>query len=236
MRILAFLTVGMVFGWFYALKVYNYLEEMVKANMPSGVTYEAMITTLPGGFMLEIKMAFFIGLFLALPFTVHQVWGFVAPGLKPNEKKPIKVLAPISTALFFIGCWMCWWILPPTIRWFGSFMVDFKDTKLMLEAGSMVFLLIKMMLSFGLGFQMPILVFFLARLEIVTPEAMLRYWRHAVVSVVIASAMITPSGDPLSMSVMAAPLIALFFISVFAARYTLKRSKSKDDEELDHLD
>ncbi len=236
MRILGFLLVGMVIGWIYSLKVYYFLEQLVQKNMPPGVKYEAMITTLPGPFMLQLKMAFFIGLFLALPFGIHQIWGFVSPGLRPNERRPIKVLAPISTLLFFFGVWMCWWILPPTIYWFGSFMTNFSDTKLMLEAGTMAFLLIKMMLSFGVGFQMPIIVFFLARLEIITPEAMMKYWRHAILIVVVASAMITPSGDPLSMTVMAVPLIGLFFFSVFAARYTLKRSKSKQDAELDDLD
>ena len=115
-------------------------------------------------------------------------------------------------------------------------MTDLSGTKLMLEAGTMVFLLIKMMLSFGVGFQMPIIVFFLARLEIVTPDAMMKYWRHAILIVVVASAMITPSGDPLSMTVMALPLIGLFFFSVFAARWTLKRSKRKAEAELDDLD
>lgn len=236
MRILGFLTVGMVVGWFYSLRVYNFLEGIVKQSLPPAVKYEPMITTLPGAFMLELKMAFYIGLFLALPFGIHQVWGFVAPGLRPNEKRPIRILAPISTALFFMGCWMCWWILPPTVYWFGSFMTNFQDTKLMLEAGTMVFLLIKMILSFGLGFQMPIVVFFLARLEIITPATMLKYWRHAVLGVVVTSAMITPSGDPLTMTVMALPLVALFFISVFAARYTIRKSKSKEDLELDDLD
>lgn len=236
MRILAFLIVGMVIGWFYSLDVYYFLEGIVQTNMPKGIPYEAIITTLPGAFFLRFKMAFFIGLFIALPFGIHQIWGFVSPGLRPKERRPIKILAPVSTLLFFFGAWMCWWVLPPTINWFGSFMVGLKDTKLMLEAGTMVFLLIKMILSFGVGFQMPVIVFFLARFEIITPESMMKYWRHAILIVVVGSAMITPSSDPFSMSVMAVPLIGLFFVSVFAARYTLKKSKSKQDAELDDLD
>lgn len=235
-RILAFLTVGLIIGWILAMPVYRYLEELVKANVAPGVPYKPIFTTLPAPFMLTIKMAFYIGLFVTLPFTVHQLWGFVAPGLRPNERKPFKIVAPISTVLFFMGAGACWFVLPVTVTWLTSFAQEFPETEMMLEAGSMVFLLIKMILSFGIGFQMPIVVFVLARLEIVTPAAMMKYWRHAVVGVVVASAIITPSGDPLSLAVLSVPLIALFFVSVYAARWTLKKQRSKEDAVLDDLD
>lgn len=236
MRVLAALILGMVAGWFIANDLYYYLENIVQTNMPEDIAYDTYFPTLTGPFMLQLKLSFYIGLFVTLPYTAYQIWGFIAPGLRPNERKPIKVLAPVSVLLFFFGVYMCWLILPVTVQWFASFMYGYTDTRLMLEAGSMVFLLIKMMLSFGIGFQMPIIVFFLARLEIVTPAAMMKYWRHAVVSVVIASAVITPSGDPLSLAVLSVPLIALFFVSVYAARWTLRRQRSKEDAVLDDLD
>jgi sec-independent protein translocase protein TatC len=235
-RIIGFLAVGFVAGWFLALPVYKYLEDLVKENVAPGVPYESVFITMTAAFMLQIKMAFYIGLFLTLPFTVHQLWGFVAPGLRPNERKPFKIVAPISTVLFFMGAGACWFILPVTVTWLTSFSQSFPETKMMLEAGSMVFLLIKMILSFGIGFQMPIVVFVLARLEIVTPQAMMKYWRHAVVGVVVASAIITPSGDPLSLAVLSVPLIALFFASVYVARWSLRKQRSKEDAVLDDLD
>ena len=236
MRVLGLLVGGMVVGWFFAMPVYWALEGIVKANMPKGVSYTAMITTIAGAFMLQLKMAAYIGVFITLPFTIHQVWGFVSPGLRPNERRPIRILAPVSTGLFFFGAWACWYILPATVYWFGTFMTDMRDTKLMLEAGQMVFFLINMILSFGVGFQMPIVVYFLASLEIVTPKAMMKYWRHAVAGVVVAAAVITPSGDPLSLTVMAVPLILLFFASVFAARWTIRKKREANDEDLDDLD
>ncbi len=204
--------------------------------MPKDIEYSTMFTALTGPFMLRLKMAFYIGLFLTLPFSVYQIWGFVAPGLRPNERKPFKIVAPVSVLLFFMGAGACWFILPVTVSWFASFMYGFENTKLMLEAGSMTFLLVKMLLSFGVGFQMPIIVFVLARLEVVTPAAMMKYWRHAVVGVIIASAVITPSGDPLSLAVLSVPLIGLFFLSVWAARVTLRKQRAKQDAELDDLD
>ncbi len=235
-RILGFLTAGMVAGWFLSMPVYQYLEKIVERNLAEGVAYEPIFTGLTSAFMLQIKMAFYIGLFLTLPFTVHQLWGFVAPGLRPNERKPFRIVAPISTLLFFAGAGACWLILPVTVTWLTAFSQNFPNTKMMLEAGSMVFLLIKMILSFGVGFQMPIIVFVLARLEIVTPKAMLQYWRHAVVGVIVASAIITPSGDPLSLAVLSLPLIGLFFLSVWAARVTLRKQRAKEDAVLDDLD
>jgi sec-independent protein translocase protein TatC len=226
----------MVAGWFLANPTYYYLENIVEKNMPPDVSYTTFFPQLTGPFMLQIKMSFYIGLFLTLPFTVYQLWGFVSPGLRPNEKKPFRIVAPVSILLFFLGAVICWSILPVTVTWLASFMYGFEDTKLMLEAGSMAFLLIKMILSFGVGFQMPIIVFVLARLEIVTPKAMLQYWRHAVVGVIVASAIITPSGDPLSLAVLSLPLIGLFFLSVWAARVTLRKQRAKEDAVLDDLD
>ena len=235
-RIIGLLLVGIIVGFFLSMPVYRYLEDIVKDNVAPGVPYKPIFTGLTGPFMLQIKMAFYIGLFLTLPFTVHQLWGFVAPGLRSNERKPFKIVAPVSTLLFFMGAGACWFILPVTVTWLTAFAQQFPETEMMLEAGSMVFLLIKMILSFGIGFQMPIIVFVLARLEVVTPAAMMKYWRHAVVFVVIASAVITPSGDPLSLAVLSLPLIGLFFLSVWAARVTLRKQKREAGEELDDLD
>lgn len=226
----------MIAGWFVSLPVYEFLEDLVERNVAPGVTYDPFFPQLTSAFTLKIKMSFYIGLFLTLPFTVHQLWGFIAPGLRPNERKPFKIVAPVSTLLFLMGAGACWFILPVTVTWLTAFSKEFPDTKMMLEAGSMVFLLIKMILSFGIGFQMPIVVFVLARLEIVTPAAMMKYWRHAAVSVIIASAVITPSGDPISLAVLSLPLIGLFFLSVWAARVTLRKQKKAEDEELNDLD
>ncbi len=234
-RVLGALLVGMVVGWIYSLKVYKILEKIVEENIPDGIDYTPIITTITGSFMLQLKMAFYIGLFMTLPFIVFQIWGFIGPGLRPTERKPLKIIAPVSVVLFFAGAAMCWSILPITVTWFANFMFSFPDTKLMLEAGTMVFFLVKMVLSFGIGFQMPIIVFVLAYLEIVTPKAMMKYWRHAILFVVVASAMITPSGDPFTLALMSVPLIALFFISVAAAQWTIKKKKGRDDE-LDDLD
>ncbi len=228
------LAAGMIGGWFFERQVFNFLEDVVREGIPANIPYEPIIRTLPGAFMLKMKMAFYIGLFATIPFTVYQLWGFIAPGLRPVERKPVKIVAPISVLLFFIGAGLCWMILPMTVTWFASFMADFPDAKLMLDAGSMVFLLVKMMLAFGVGFQMPLVVFFLAKLEIITPDAMMKYWRHAVVGVIIAAAIITPGGNPFVLAMMSLPLIALFFISVAAARWTIR--KRKDDDELNDLD
>ena len=234
-RVVLLLAAGMVAGWFFYLPVFNVLEDIVRANIPPDVEYDPIFINLTAPFMLRLKMAFYIGLFFTLPFTVLQLWGFVSPGLRGHEKKPIKVVAPVSIVLFFIGAGMCWFVLPATITWFVTFVQAFPDTKLMPEAGMMVFLMIKMMLSFGIGFQMPIVVYFLAKFEIVTPKAMLKYWRQAIVVIFLAGAIITPSADPFTLFALSLPLVGLFFGSVWFAQWTIKKNRS-DDDELDNLD
>ena len=91
----------------------------------------------------------------------------------------------------------------------------------------------KMMLAFGLGFQLPLLVFFLTKFRILSPSMITRYWRHAIVSVFTLAAVATPGADPISMLVMALPLTVLFFGSIWAARLTMK---DQPEEELDQLD
>src|SRR5690606_8778217 len=107
------------------------------------------------------------------------------------------------------GCLLCWFILPPTMGWFLSLSVQFPGVRIQQDAPSIVYFCSKMMLAFGIGFQLPLIVYFLARVGIVSTDTIWRYWRQVTVGVFVVSAIITPSGDPLSMTVMAAPMTIL---------------------------
>jgi len=229
-------------AWFFIqTPLYEALEGVVKAAVDeykkthAGFEYIEPFFSATEAFMLKLKFSFMVGLGMALPFIVLQIWGFVEPGLKPNESKPIKALAPASVLLFALGCYFCWLILPTTFGWFLSYFEEFPGTALHQQPGTMVFFTLKLMLAFGIGFQLPLVVFIAAKLGIVGPDTIAHYWRQATVFVFVASAILTPSGDIFTMLMMAVPMTILLVLSILAVKLTSKNTAGHDPE-LDDLD
>lgn len=220
-----------VVGWFIAPYVYTAVNDVATTAVTAykkthpNFDYGEVFRDFTGSFMLQFKLSFMIGLGLALPYLALQIWSFVEPGLKPSESQPIKRLAPVSVLLFFLGAGLCWMILPITVQWFLTFFDSFADTRLYQEPGTMVMFLFKMLLAFGIGFQLPLLVYIAGRLGIVGPDTINQYWRHALVFVFFTSAILTPSSDPITMLMMAVPLSLLMMISIWALRLTQKKRR-----------
>ena len=233
-RIVLILGIGIAIGWFVEKDVYNYLNDVVAKSVPDGIKYTEAFKNFTEAFFLKLKLSFYIGLILTLPLTAMQLWGFISPGLKPAERRPLRIVVPISTLLFLLGAVISWMITPVTIQWFVEYVGEFPGVEVIQEPAFLIFFILKMMLAFGIGFQLPLVVFFLAKLGIVTPEGMMRHWRQSTVAVVVTSAILTPSGDIPTLVLMALPLLVLFFGSVFAAKWTSKKSARLD--ELNDLD
>lgn len=228
-RIIAIIAVGMTVGWFLVPPVFEHISGMVKSNLPPDFKYELAWQNLSDAFMFRLKMAVILGAVITIPISVMQLWGFVKPGLKPHEQKPLQVVVPVSVFLFLMGAALGYMILPVTFQWFASMSMDFSDAITMQNPVEIVMFSAKMMLAFGIGFQLPLIVFFLTKLGFITPQAITRYWRQAAVGVMAASAMITPGGDIFSMMLMGLPLVVLTFGSIGAARLTMKDRDSEAD-------
>jgi sec-independent protein translocase protein TatC len=225
-RIILLLAVGWSAGWFLEPVIYSRLEKSVTdvvVQRRPHLVYHHVFHNITDAFMLKLQLSFLIGVILALPFCILQLWAFVKPGLKPNERKPVGRIAPFSVLLFFMGAGFCYMILPSAIGWFTTYVDDFPDIVINQEAGKMVFFVLKMLLAFGLAFQLPLLVFLLGWIGILTPDTLLKYWRQSTVAIFSISMIITPSNDAFSMLMMAIPLTFLFIISVFLVKWTTKR-------------
>ncbi len=239
-RVVMVVSAGWIVGWFAQPWLYDQLNAIVLQAVEvyrrthSEFRYEEPFKSATEAFMLKFRLSFMIGLGCALPFIVLQIWGFVSPGLRASERKPIKALAPLSVLLFGVGVTFCYWILPTTFRWFLSFMEEFPGTSLFQEPGAMVFFTMKMMLAFGIGFQLPLVVYIAGRIGIIGPDTLVHYWRQAVVFVFVTSAILTPSGDIISLLMMAIPLSILMMLSIFAVKLTAKKGESIP--ELNDLD
>lgn len=165
-------------------------------------------------FFLRLKLSFVVGLIFASPYVTYQVWAFVAPGLTRSERRVVKMFIPFSGALFVMGVVLGYLFLPAGIRWFLSYLADYGDATLLQNPLSYVLLAVKILLAFGLSFQLPIVLIILAKLGLVSSKRLLTYWRHAVVLISIIAAIVTPTNDPLSMMVMALPMVFLYFLTI----------------------
>ena len=166
----------------------------------------------PGEFLfVAIKVAGYSGLIVALPYILYQVILFVSPGLTEKEKSLIFPAFLASGILFFLGLFFSWWILvPAAISFFIKFGADIVEPIWSIEKYFDFVLLL--MSSTALAFQLPVLQFILGSLGIVTTQKMLSNWRLVVISSAILSAIITPSTDPLTMSLLSISIVFLFFI------------------------
>ena len=204
---------------------------VVKRNMPLGVVYKEVFHNAPDAFLLMFKISFYAALIFSFPFIVLQLWAFIAPGLKPEEQKPLKQIGPVSLFLFFLGGFFCWLILPQAFTWFSSYLINFKSADLYQEAGQMAMLSLKSILAFGIGFQLPLVVYILGALNLLSAETLIKYWRHAAVAIFFISGAITPSNDIPSMLMMAIPLTILFAVSTYAVKVTQAKKKKKEEAE-----
>lgn len=187
-----------------------------------------IFTGMADAFILEMKVAILAGFLIASPFVFSQLWLFVAPGLYTREKKVVLPFVFFATTLFGTGVWFAHrYAFPSMFQFFAGFEnehVKFFPT--LKEVASFYF---KMALGFGVVFQMPILVFFLARFGIVTWKFMAKQFKYAVLIIFIIAAVVTPSGDPVNQTIFAAPMIVLYIVSIGVA-WMFGKKKPKTEE------
>jgi sec-independent protein translocase protein TatC len=175
-----------------------------------------IFTGLTDAFVLDMKLGLLAGFLIASPFVFSQLWLFVAPGLYTREKRVVLPFVVCATTLFGAGVWFAHRIaFPSMFQFFASYEnehVQFFPT--IKEAASFY---IKMVLGFGIVFQMPILVFFLARFGIITWRWMLKNIGYAILVSFIVAAVVTPSGDPVNQTIWAAPMVGLYVLSIGVA-------------------
>ncbi|MCX6344276.1 MAG: twin-arginine translocase subunit TatC [Armatimonadetes bacterium] len=211
-RSIIFLVIGASAAWF----LYDYLLDFLKHPM-MGVMAKTqtkfLLTSFPEPFMIQMQICIVAGLILASPFIAREIWGFVAPGLTPDERRPLKWIAPLGVFLFFSGTALCYWILPVGFRWFASYVPSDAELRPSLQAS--ILFSVKMLFAFGIAFELPVVLMLLAKIGIVKSRMLKENWRIAMVVTSVAAAIITPSSDAFSMLMMAIPLAGLYFLSIW---------------------
>jgi sec-independent protein translocase protein TatC len=202
---------GCGISFFFAQRLTDYLQRYLTSH--GG---KLIYTEFTGGFMFYFKVGALSGLILATPVLLWQLWMFVAPGLYQREKKIVVPFVMSATALFASGVAFAHIIaIPSMLEFFGKFENAYIDMRP--NASAAFDFYVKMVLGFGIVFQMPILVFFLARFGIVTAGFLWKQFRYAILVIFVIAALITPSADPVNQTIFAAPMIVLYIISIGVA-------------------
>jgi sec-independent protein translocase protein TatC len=177
------------------------------------------------GFSARLRVCAYGGLVLALPVVLWQIWRFVAPALSRSEKKYAVPFITSSIALFSLGCFLAYWTLDKAleflISWSGS------DINQAYQITKYISLVTTMMLSFGVGFLSPVLLVFMQLAGLVSSRTLIKQWRVAVMIIFVVGAVITPSGDPISLLALTVPLTLLYLLAVLVG-WLLTRRRSDD--------
>lgn len=191
---------------------------------------QGMVTThqVGGAFFVALKVSFFAGLLGALPFVLYQIWLFIAPGLYSNEKKMILPFVVGGSIMFMIGILFAYYIVTPFgfqfLITFGSFLYT-----PLINIEDYVGFFTKIMMGFGIAFELPIFAYFLALLGLVTDKTLIEFFRYAVIIIFILAALLTPP-DILTQLLMAAPLVLLYGASILIVR-VVNPYKDEDESE-----
>ena len=225
------LIVAVIPAWFFSKNIYDILALPVTQFLPEGE--KLAFTTLTAPFMLYIKVSFLTAIFVTAPFIFLQFWLFITPGLYQREKKYVIPFVFFTTFFFFLGALFGYFVVFPfACRFFLNIGADFQPV---ITVDKYFSLALRVLLGIALVFELPTLVFFLSRIGIVTSRWMIKNFKYAVLVVFIIAAVITPTPDMITQSIIAVPMLALYGLSILIAFLSEKRRKRKEKKSEEDL-
>ncbi|WP_425800542.1 twin-arginine translocase subunit TatC [Desulfitobacterium sp. Sab5] len=205
-------ALGTVLGWVFSDQVFAYLARPVV-----GLTGVSFVTTTPmEPMMVKLKVSLAVGVIVALPILIWQIWSFVLPALKQNERKYLYLIIPSSLLLFLLGAaFSFYFVIPMGMRillFVGSYAVP---TTSLLTKSSYLSFLISFILTFGLVFQLPIVLLLLIRIGIITPKTLAKKRKWAFFIIIVVAMLVSPTPDIPTQALMAGPMYLLYEISIW---------------------
>jgi sec-independent protein translocase protein TatC len=224
------LFVGIIPAWFFHKDLYNILAIPVTRYLPEGT--KLAFTKLTAPFMLYIKVSFLAAIFFTSPFIFIQLWMFVAPGLYQKEKKYVVPFVLFTTIFFAGGAVFGYFVVFPfACRFFLKMGADFQPV---ITVDDYFSLALRVLLGIAVVFELPTLVFFLSRMGLITAQWMIKKFKYAVLAIFIIAAIITPTPDMVTQSIIAFPMLALYGLSILIALvFGKRRGKRSEDSNGD---
>ncbi|HEY8149969.1 MAG TPA: twin-arginine translocase subunit TatC [Vicinamibacteria bacterium] len=213
MHSLGALVVGTIVCWGFHERIFHFLTQPLRNAYPA----VKFITTGPTeAFMMYMKMSFFVGIFLVAPYILYQVWAFIAPGLYAHEKAYAVPFIVAGSLFFLLGGGFGHYILfPTTFRFLYEFAGD--DMQFLPKVDEYFEFYSWFLLGLGLVFQIPVIIFVLARIGLVSPGFLMRQFKFAVLVSFIIAAIVTPSADIVNQTMLALPMMGLYLLGVLVA-------------------
>ena len=187
------------------------------------------------GIQTYFRVALISGVTLAMPWILYQFWRFISPGLHEHERKYVYIFVPSATLLFLLGVAFAWFVLlPSAIDFLSTFMLQIFSAEW--TSQEYIGFATSFILWMGISFQLPLIIYFLARFGILSSAALREHWRIAIVAIAVIAAVVTPSIDPVTMLLTMLPLILLYILSIFLASFgyrQFERSMAINEESVD---
>jgi sec-independent protein translocase protein TatC len=220
------IAVGAMIGWVVAPHFVNWITRPMIKALGDAHLDQKLVYTHPAGYLnLLITLSIYLGLVIASPWILYQIWLFVAPALYKHERSAITGFLFSTVFLFLSGIAFGYFIMLPYIL---RFLISFQGPVVPLISINEYFdLILMILLGLGLVFELPILIFFLSLFGIVTPKFLLQNFRYAILIIAIVAAIITPTPDATTMLIFMAPMVGLYFLGVGVSWLVVRRRERR---------
>lgn len=186
--------------------------------------------TMAGQFSTHLWTSIYAGIIVGFPYILYELWKFISPGLKENERKSSRGFIFIASILFFLGVLFGYYVISPlSINFLGNYQVS-EEVRNQFDLESYIGLVRTSVLACGIVFELPILMYILTRIGLVTPEALKKYRKFSIIIILVLSAVITPP-DVVSQIIVAIPILVLYEVSIYISKMVIKNEKKREKEQ-----
>ena len=221
--------IGILLGTVLCIFFADRIVQDILLHPLRSVGLKAQVLSPYGIVMLYMEAILICGVILSMPYTIYCIWKFVAPGLLPKERHYISRIVSFTSLCFFAGVAFGYYILLPTaLTFFSTF--GTQNIELHVALDQYVSFMLTLLLGAGLVFELPMISYFLSKMGILTPGFMRKFRRHAIVVIFIISAVVTPTPDMVTQTLLALPMILLYEVSIFISKYSQKKTAASPED------
>lgn len=221
-----FIAIASVGGWFLFEPVFHILQQPFKdLSSSNGITATLNFGSITSSFDVRMQVSIFIGLIFASPFWLYNFWAYISPALERRTRRISITFVAIASPLFLTGCYIAWILIPTFVKSLLGFTPT--DASSMVSASDYILFIFRLLFIFGLALVLPAVLVLLNYLNVMSAKSILKGWRLAVFLSALIAAIATPVSDPMSMLLLAIPLVALYFVAAGIAAL-MDRRKSKN--------
>jgi sec-independent protein translocase protein TatC len=224
--------IGMIAGFIVSKHFISYVMQPEIAALRANHLDDRLVYTGPAAPIgLIINLSLYLGVVIAMPYVLYQIWLFVAPGLYKHERRAVAGFILSSMALFLCGIAFGYYILLPRVL---TFLISFTSDipiRPLISINEYFDLILVVLVGLGVVFELPVLIFILSVFGIVTPKFLLKNFRYAMLLITVAAAIVTPSPDATTMLVFMSPMVVLYFIGVLVSYVVVRRKQARAKAE-----